>query len=213
MIDYLYIIPCVLIAIIFHELAHGLVSYWLGDPTPKENGRLSLNPLRHIDPIGLLCLVIFRVGWAKPVVVNSQYYKNRRLGMFLVAMAGPLTNFIIAFISFLIMGLAIRFSVPVLNDDVMQTFFSFLAIINIGLGVFNLIPIPPLDGSRMLGACLPADAYISYMKFERYGFYIILGLLLVDKIVTLIAQTPSIISVAVGWIYNLFIDLINLILF
>ena len=96
MIDYLYIIPCVLIAIIFHELAHGLVSYWLGDPTPKENGRLSLNPLRHIDPIGLLCLVIFRVGWAKPVVVNSQYYKNRRLGMFLVAMAGPLTNFIIA---------------------------------------------------------------------------------------------------------------------
>lgn len=213
MIDYLYIIPCVLIAIIFHELAHGLVSYWLGDPTPKENGRLSLNPLRHIDPIGLLCLVIFRVGWAKPVVVNSQYYKNRRLGMFLVAMAGPLTNFIIAFISFLIMGLAIRFSIPVLNDDVMQTFFSFLAIINIGLGVFNLIPIPPLDGSRMLGACLPVDAYISYMKFERYGFYIILGLLLVDKIVTLIAQTPSIISVAVGWIYNLFIDLINLILF
>lgn len=93
-LDYLYIIPAALIAIILHELAHGLVSSWLGDPTPRETGRLTLNPLKHLDPIGALCLVFFHFGWAKPVVINPSYYKNKKIGMTLVALAGPIMNFI-----------------------------------------------------------------------------------------------------------------------
>ena len=99
LIEYLYIVPAALIAIMLHEIAHGLVSYWLGDPTPKRQGRLSLNPLKHLDPVGTICLILFHVGWAKPVVVNPDYYKKRKLGMALVALAGPLTNFIVAIVS------------------------------------------------------------------------------------------------------------------
>ena len=105
----LYILPAVLIAVIFHELAHGLVSYLLGDPTPKETNRLTLNPLRHLDPIGTICLVLFRFGWARPVRVDPRYYQNPRLGMVYVALAGPFVNFIIAFFTGFVQVLLWRF--------------------------------------------------------------------------------------------------------
>ena len=153
LIEYLYIVPAALIAIMLHEIAHGLVSYWLGDPTPKRQGRLSLNPLKHLDPVGTICLILFHVGWAKPVVVNPDYYKKRKLGMALVALAGPLTNFIVAIVSMIIIGFILKFANSSLAIfDIINTFLLILAIINIGLGVFNLIPIPPLDGSKILGS-------------------------------------------------------------
>ena len=175
----IYILPAVLIALIGHEVAHGYVSYKLGDPTPKQEGRLSLNPLKHLDPIGTLCLIFFRFGWAKPVQVNPYYYKHKKRGMAMVALAGPVTNMVIAFISFIFMGLIIKMTGGQ-GGDVAVFFFNFLSYlvsINLGLGVFNLIPFPPLDGSKILGAVLPEDKYFKVMQYEKYGYFILLALL------------------------------------
>ena len=200
--DYIYIIPAALIAIMFHELAHGLVSYWLGDPTPKRQGRLSLNPIKHLDPIGLLCLIFFHVGWAKPVVVNPEYYNKKRLGMALVSLAGPLANFLVSILSFVIMFFILKYMD--LSSNIMGMFLNFLtysAIINIGLGVFNLIPIPPLDGSKILGSFLKGEVYEQYMKYQQYGF-IILSVLLVLS--SLAGGGTSFISNIVEIIFNFF---------
>lgn len=182
-LEYIYIIPAALIAIVLHELSHGLVSALLGDPTPKRQGRLSLNPLKHLDPIGTLCLVIFHVGWAKPVVVNPEYYKHKKGGMALVALAGPLMNFIIAILSIIVLSLITVFSKGENNFlEIVFTFFMYLAVINLGLGIFNLIPIPPLDGSRIIGAALSDRGYELYMKIERFGFIIIALLLVLSSL-------------------------------
>ena len=177
LVQFLYIIPAALIAISMHEFAHGFVSYKLGDPTPKIDGRLSLNPFSHLDPFGTLSLIIFGFGWAKPVRVNHMYYKNKKLSMVLVALAGPLTNFIIAFFSLLLSGIIVRFFEFNLTIEIIYFFLEILAIINIGLGAFNLIPIPPLDGSKIVGALLPESAYFSYMKYEQYGALLLVLLL------------------------------------
>ena len=172
-------VVAVLIAISMHELSHGYVSYKLGDPTPKAEGRLSLNPFAHLDIMGTLCLIFFNFGWAKPVKVNPYYYKNHKLGMVLVAIAGPIMNFIIAFLSIMGLGIIIKVSNGYLGNISYNIYIllQYLALINIGLGSFNLIPVPPLDGSKVLGAIIPEDKYFSYMKFEKYG-YIALMLLL-----------------------------------
>lgn len=185
MIEYLYIIPAALIAIIFHEMAHGYVSYWLGDPTPKEYGRLSLNPLKHIDPVGILCLIFFRVGWAKPVMINPKYYKNEKWGIALVSLAGPLMNFLLAFISIFFMVLIAKFSSIIFLTKYLSTFLLQLAVINIGLGVFNLIPIPPLDGSKIIGAILPEEAYYQYMKYQKYGTIFMLIIIVLFNILAI----------------------------
>ena len=178
----IYSVPAVLIAICLHEYAHGLVSYLCGDPTPKRGGRLSLNPLHHLDPVGTLCLIFFHFGWAKPVMVNPNYYKKRKLGMVLVAIAGPLTNFIIAFLSMLGMGIILKQTGGYAGDVTVYifTFLNYLAIINIGLGSFNLIPFPPLDGSKIVGALLPEDKYFGFMRYERYGQGILMLLLVTN---------------------------------
>lgn len=209
LIDYLYIIPAALIAIMLHEIAHGLVSYWLGDPTPKRQGRLSFNPLKHLDPVGTICLILFHVGWAKPVVVNPDYYKKRRLGMALVALAGPLTNFLVAIISMFIMGFILKFanySLPIFL--VINNFLLILAIINIGLGIFNLIPIPPLDGSKILGSFLKGQVYEQYMKYQQYGFIILAVILLLSS---LAGGGISFISLAVDYVTNFFLKIVYLI--
>lgn len=183
LLEYIYIVPAALLAIILHEISHGLVSTFLGDPTPRRQGRLSLNPLKHLDPVGTLCLIFFHVGWAKPVVVNPEYYKHKKGGMALVALAGPLMNFLLAIISIIILSLITVFAKS--NNtvlDVVFNFFTYLAIINLGLGIFNLIPIPPLDGSRIIGAALSDDAYEMYMKIERFGFIIIAALLVLSSL-------------------------------
>ncbi|WP_069998038.1 site-2 protease family protein [Cellulosilyticum sp. I15G10I2] len=178
--ELIYTIPAILIAISMHEFAHGYMSYRLGDPTPKYHGRLSLNPLQHLDPMGTLCLLIFHFGWAKPVRVNPHYYQNKKRGMVMVAMAGPIMNFGIAFIATIAMGIILKVTggQAGLSIQYIFRFFSYLTIINIGLGVFNLIPVPPLDGSKVLGAILPEDKYFKYMQYERYGHIILIILIM-----------------------------------
>lgn len=209
LINYLYIIPAALIAIMLHEIAHGLVSYWLGDPTPKRQGRLSLNPAKHLDPIGTLCLIFFHVGWAKPVMVNPEYYKNRKWGMALVALAGPVTNFILSFVSIFIFGLIIKmtYTMPDLPIalQILLNFFQYLAIINLGLGIFNLIPIPPLDGSKILGAFLSDKAYDMYMKIQQYGFLLLAGFLVLSS---MYGSGVSFVSILVEKIFYFFLKIV-----
>lgn len=203
--DYIYIVVAALFAIILHEIAHGLVSTWLGDPTPKRQGRLSLNPLKHLDPIGTLCLIFFHVGWAKPVVVNPDYYKNKKRGMALVALAGPLMNFLLAIFSIIIMAIFVKVNAYSNVLIIIYIFLLYFSVINLGLGLFNLIPIPPLDGSRILGAFLKDDTYEQYMKYERYGFIIIAILLALSS---LRGNGTSFISELVDIIFNFIFRLV-----
>jgi Zn-dependent protease len=174
-IQNLYLLPVILISITMHEFMHGFISYKLGDPTAKAMGRLTLNPIKHIDPVGFLMMFIAHIGWAKPVPINPEYYKNRKGGTILVSIAGPLTNLIIAFLFSapyfyitmkynMIVDITYKFTaIDMLHD------FSFLfMILNIGLAVFNLIPVPPLDGSKILSGILPTQMYFSFMKYEKY---------------------------------------------
>lgn len=177
-ISLLYVAPAVLIALSLHEFAHGLASYSLGDPTPKADGRLSLNPIRHMDLWGTLLLLFFGFGWAKPVSVDPRYYENPKADMVKVALAGPLMNFIVAFISLFIMGAIEKFNLPMnMVTNYIYTLLYYTALINIGLGLFNLIPIPPLDGSKVLFALLPERYYFSYMRFEQFGMIFLLLLI------------------------------------
>lgn len=181
LVRYLYIIPAALIAVVLHELGHAFVSYKLGDPTPKSEGRLTLNPLKHLDMVGIICLIFFGFGWAKPVSIDSSYYKNTKLGITLVGLAGPLVNFILAILSFTFIGVIYIAEIKLGSNvflSILNTFFIYLAIINIGLGVFNLIPIPPLDGSKVIGGILPDKAYNEYMRYQAYGMYFMIGFMI-----------------------------------
>lgn len=176
----IYTIPAVLIAIVLHEWAHGFISYKLGDPSPKVEGRLSLNPLKHLDPVGTLCLLFFRFGWAKPVQVNPNYYKDRKMGMMWTALAGPIMNFIISFLTILIVIIILKLFPNFILTDLGYYVYNVLLVtsfLSISLGVFNLIPIPPLDGSKILFAILPEDMYFAYIKYERYGMILLVILL------------------------------------
>lgn len=180
--DTLISLPAVLIALSFHEFAHGFVSWKLGDPTAKSLGRLTLNPIKHLDPIGFLCLTFFGFGWAKPVPVNARYYKNPRVGMALTASAGPLMNLLLGF--FGVAFYMLFFMIP-MSSDFLISFRSVLlemtvifCNLNICLAIFNLIPIPPLDGSRIAFIFLPSKWYFGIMKYEQY-IYIGLVLLMV----------------------------------
>lgn len=176
----IYAAPATIITMTCHEFAHSYVSYKLGDPTPEQTGRLTLNPLKHIDLLGALCLAIFHFGWAKPVQVNPQAYKNPKAGMAITALAGPLMNFFITFIAMFGMELIAKAGNYYTGNIIANYFyilFYYTAILSTGLGIFNLIPFPPLDGSKVLGAVLPEDLYFGYMKYERYTVLILLVLL------------------------------------
>lgn len=183
----IYSIPALLIALTLHEFAHGWVSDKLGDPTPRRTGRLSLNPLHHLDPLGTLSLFLFRFGWAKPVMVNPTYYQNKKQGMVNVALAGPMMNFILAFISiFAYYGIVKLLRLNIIPIEIswisaifnyLLEFLPYLLSYNLGLGIFNLIPIPPLDGSKFLNALFPEHLYFSIMRYERYFAPILIILL------------------------------------
>jgi Zn-dependent protease len=174
--SYLISLPGLLTAIIFHELAHGLTAYWLGDPTAKDAGRLTLNPIRHIDPVGFLFMLVFRFGWAKAVPINPMNFKNRKRDTILVSIAGVTVNFIIA----MILG-----AVLVYGNVTNQTAIDILGIgmwYNIMLGVFNLLPFPPLDGSKVVASLLPVKMEYYFYKYERYFYIILLGLIATDMV-------------------------------
>lgn len=172
----LYLLPAALISLPIHEFAHGYVSYKYGDPTAKAEGRLTLNPLKHLDPIGFIMLLIIGFGWAKPVPINPTYYKNRKLGIVMVSLAGPLSNLILAFISLLILKIFGNMMQANVLLYYLATFLEDLVWLNIILAVFNLIPIPPLDGSKILMCALPTKMAYSYSRLEQYGIVIILAL-------------------------------------
>lgn len=172
-------LPIVFLAITVHECAHGYVAYLLGDRTAKMYGRLSLNPFHHMDVMGLICMVLFGFGWAKPVPVNPQYFKNPKGGMSLVGLAGPVSNFLMAAVFSVLYGLLYRFF-PTSESFLMEFLSSLFAVgimLNIGLGIFNLIPIPPLDGSKILACFLPNRWYYKLMEYERYAMPVLMILL------------------------------------
>ncbi len=170
----LFTAPVVLLAIVCHECAHGWVSYKLGDPTAKNAGRLTLNPLKHLDPLGALCMLFFHVGWANPVPINPLYYKDRKKGIIYVSLAGPITNFILAFISLFTDGLLLKFgsSTSIIVWILCQLCY-YSAIVNVGLGLFNLVPIPPLDGSKVLSELWDKAAEF-YWRYRNYWRWILL---------------------------------------
>lgn len=179
--DAIYWIPALIIAMSFHEYAHGKVASMLGDPTPEQHGRLTLNPIKHVDPVGLLMLVVVRFGWAKPVPVNPLYFRgDRRRGMLMVAVAGPATNFILALVAGI--GYTIFFSLGFFRGMEyavhLWRFFNYLLMYNIFLGVFNLLPVPPLDGSKILFSILPPKYSQVMYTLEQYGFLILMLLFL-----------------------------------
>lgn len=167
----------VLLCLVVHEVCHGLAAYWLGDPTAKRNHRLSLNPLRHLDPFGLLMMVVVGFGWAKPVPVNPNYFRKPKQGMAVTALAGPVSNLLLA-VLFLGIGKVIYLYAP--YSEGMNVFFEWclftVAPMSVGMGLFNLIPIPPLDGSKVLAMFLPNSAYGQLMRYERYGILVLLAL-------------------------------------
>lgn len=201
LIQFLFVIPCVLIALTFHEFAHGYMAYKLGDPTAKNFGRLTLNPLKHLDPIGTICMIFFHFGWAKPVPINSRYFKKPRRDMALTAAAGPIMNFILALFGMLVCRILTKIFVafPAQSDFVYYiqyaalTLFSYFHMLNLSLGVFNLIPIPPLDGSRIFYIFLPPKWYFGVMKYEKY-----IQLALLVLLWTGLLSRP--LSAAVSWI-------------
>ena len=171
-------------ALTLHEWAHGYAAYKLGDSTAKEDGRLSLNPLDHIDPMGSLMMLLVGFGWAKPVPVNTRYFRKPKRDMAIVSIAGPLMNFAAAFISCLLYALAvyisIYFEVSGVAMEVIITVFLYSAMLNIGLGTFNLIPLPPLDGSNVLMCLLPPRLAMKYSQIRYYTRYIFLGIILLS---------------------------------
>ena len=168
-------VAVLLFAITIHEYAHGRVALFLGDPTAKNAGRLTLNPIPHIDPLGAICLFLFRFGWAKPVPIDLRYFENPRMGGFLVSLSGPLANLGAAFLA----GLAFRFFL--FPSELYITLLVTLILMNIGLGLFNLLPIPPLDGSHILESFLPYKAVRAYHRVGRYAPMILIGVFLADR--------------------------------
>ncbi len=184
-----FLVPAIIIAISFHEFAHALSAYMLGDDTPKHDGRLTLNPLKSIDPIGLVMLILFHFGWSKPVEFNPKNFKRPRLYQVLTALAGPFSNLILAVIAGRLLKFLSSFhgfALPAMKLGTIQYFFAnfllFLIVINIGLMIFNLLPFPPLDGGHLVIAIFNLSDETQY-KLSRYGFIILIMIMFADNLV------------------------------
>ncbi len=194
----IYVVPAILLAITIHEYSHGRMALAMGDGTAAFQGRLTLNPLAHLDPIGTLMLLFAGFGWAKPVPINPYNFTDYRQGLLKVSLAGPFSNFALAFLSLLVMGLM---EVGVF----LENFLFVLSFLNIAFGVFNLLPVPPLDGSKVLSSLLPASLLGTYRQIEPYA-PLILILLLATGLV------GAVIGPLINFIYTVLQTIVNLIL-
>ena len=177
-------IPVILFALSTHEAAHGFIAYKCGDPTAKNLGRVTLNPLKHLDPLGTLCMLLVGYGWAKPVSIDPRYFKNPKRGMALSAAAGPLSNLLLGFINAFFAGLTYPLAIlvslkdaPMIAVYAMYALFQLFAlgtVYNFLFAIFNLIPLPPFDGSRIFYAFLPTKWYFAVMRYERTIMYVVL---------------------------------------
>ncbi|KAB3527368.1 site-2 protease family protein [Alkaliphilus serpentinus] len=171
-------LPGIVIGLTLHEFAHGFSAYLLGDTTAKDQGRLTIDPKAHIDVFGFLMLLFAGFGWAKPVPINPNRFTNRKLGTFIVSIAGVTTNMILALLLTLILGITLKFY----YNETLTNILLYAISINIVLAVFNLFPIPPLDGSKVLLSFLPQRFEYYYYNYERYAYFILLALILFDII-------------------------------
>lgn len=183
-----------MLCISVHELCHGLVAWALGDSTARRSGRLSLNPLAHIDPVGFLMLLIARVGWAKPVPIDIRAFRHPKRDMALTALAGPCSNFVLALISVFAASLVYKFADGAVWAYIIY-FLCYVCVLCVGLGLFNLIPMPPLDGSKLLFSVLPNRLYYGYLRYERYLLLPIIAL-------GWFGFFSGPLSAGIGWIIN-----------
>ena len=192
----------VLITLSVHEYFHGYAAYKLGDPTAKSLGRLTLNPIKHLDPFGALCMVFFHFGWARPVPINARYFKKPKRDFAITALAGPASNLVLSFMSaFLYAAILKLFSGVSFSSNFVYSiaqntvnFIYIFHIVNIGIALFNLIPVPPLDGSRILCAVLPQKTYFAIMRYERTIYYVLIGWLLLGGYVSVFLMNIEFIS-------------------
>ena len=202
-----YVISCLVVIFItlpIHELAHGFVANKLGDPTARYQGRLTFNPLAHVDYIGAFSIIVFGFGWAKAVPVNMGNFKNPRRDMAITALAGPVSNLLMALVCNIIVCLfvyVIGFKSIVLYYIVM--FFNYISQISVSLAVFNLIPIPPLDGSRIISAFLPPRIYYNLMRYERYFFMLLIVLMASDVLALPLSYAIGSVDSALFWLASL----------
>jgi len=193
--QYILLIPVLLISLTIHELSHGYAAYRLGDMTAKEQGRLTLNPLKHLDPIGTIMLIVARIGWAKPVPVNPFFFRDRKKGMMLVSLAGPLSNLILAFMGVFVyqVSFVTMYEHLLRGNNILSYWLQFLILfftVNLNLAIFNLLPVPPLDGSKILSGILPTEKYFRFMQYER-----IIGMIFLVAVIAF----PGIISTVIGF--------------
>lgn len=177
------ILPGIIIGLSFHEFAHALAAYLMGDDTAKRQGRLTIDPLSHIDPVGFLMLLIARFGWAKPVPINEANFRKKNLGLFLVSIAGVTMNLFLAIVFYIL----IQFTDQWINIPAYSAVMYWIVMINIGLACFNLLPLPPLDGSKIVYSFLPQKWRYQFYQYEKYGYIILIILLMTGMIGILLA--------------------------
>ncbi|MEG2205107.1 MAG: site-2 protease family protein [Oscillospiraceae bacterium] len=186
-----------LLAIPVHESAHALVSSWLGDSTAKDNGRLTLNPMAHFDLLGAMCMILTGFGWARPVPIGANRFKHPKLGMAVSALAGPVSNLLLGYFGYIAYKLT-AYTLTGRTQSILLLFFQTFVLINVMLAVFNLIPVPPLDGSRIALAFLPQRIYFSIMRYEKYIF-----------LALFVVLAMGVLNLPISIVNNFFLDMFN----